>query len=293
RSPGAALAGAAPSATSKGVRNPAGSPSRIGPGRTMSAVFGRRASQQAVQSLQVAKGNLRSGNASSQGSGLTYDGGRGALGKPSVAGGRAVDGGGLSSGLADTPAAATANDLKNVPAPPAIEKTKNKTPYQKLIYGAIAALAIGMIALLLAGHFMKLAQAGNLAMLLPARLLAGLAAMAGLAAAALGAIIWNKYDQMAQGMMFVMAGGMLTLQAGKVLLDSFAGEHAKKEMDSQVGQADKAIYQKLDVTPAAQPQAPATQQLGSMAQQSSAGMSLGPAASPGLTAGPAVPPIVP
>jgi hypothetical protein len=102
-------------------------------------------------------------------------------------------------------------------------------------------------------------------------------------AAAMGAVIWNKYQQMAQGIMFVMAGGMLALQGGKVLLDSFAGEHAKEQIDSGVAKTDSMIDQKLGVPDAASGQS-ATQQLSSLAQQPAA---TAPAVSPGPTVPPA------
>jgi hypothetical protein len=246
--------------------------SRLAASRTLAAgKFGRRAVQQAGQARKVAQGNLRSGNLSSAGSGTTFDGGRGSIGTAGVPAGKATEGVGVGgTGLANTPTATTMKDLKDIQTPPPdVETKKNVTPYQNLIYAAIGALAVGFIALLLAGHFVKLAQAGNMAMWLPAKILSGIAAAAGLAAAVIGGVLWAKWEQMGQGMMFLMSGGLLAYQAGKVLIDSFAAEKAQKELAVKVGAADAAMNASMDVPkaagtpqmdfsmPAAQPNAPA------------------------------------
>lgn len=248
-----------------GARSPAGSGSaypRSSVNRPFTAA-GKRAAQQAAQALRVTRGNLKSGNVNSPGAGLTYDGGRGSVGVPGIGAAHPVEGAGLiGSGVSKDPGvASTAKDIKDISKAPKIDDGKNKTPYQKYIIAAIAALAIGMICLLLAGHLMKLAHAGNAAMLLPAQILAGIAAAAGVAAAACGAVIWTKYEQMGQGLMFVMAGGVLAFQAAKVLMDSFAGEHAQKQIDQQVAQTDKVVADKLNVPETGPKPGLATEQL--------------------------------
>ncbi|HAH07006.1 MAG TPA: hypothetical protein DCM05_10860 [Elusimicrobia bacterium] len=241
--------GSAQAALGGGNHSVRGNPSLKASRNMASSKFGRRAVQQAGQARKLAQGNLKSGQVSSAGSGLTYDGGRGAVGTAGVPAGKATEGVGLGgTGLANTPSATTMKDLKEIQPPvPDVEEKKNVTPYQNLIYAAIGALAVGFIALLLAGQFVKQAQAGNVGMWMWAKLLAGIATAAGIAAAAIGGILWAKYEQMGQGMMFLMSGGLLAFQSGKVLMDAFAAEKAQKELATKVGAADAAMRASLDV----------------------------------------------
>ncbi|MBI3296600.1 MAG: hypothetical protein HYZ75_00435 [Elusimicrobia bacterium] len=151
---------------------------------------------------------------------LPFDGGNAAAAlPPQRAAGTSTGGAGIGS---------TANsilDSRSVtppPAPDADKKGENKTPYQGLVMAATAALMAGTVLLMLAGKL-----ASDPAQKATAQGVAMAAMAAGGAAAAIGGVVSGQYDQLTQGMPFIMGGGILAAQAGMVI--------AKAEKAAQEG----------------------------------------------------------
>ncbi|MFA6091637.1 MAG: hypothetical protein WCU88_04040 [Elusimicrobiota bacterium] len=238
----------------KGAGSSAANRTRMGASR-MSSIRspGGNAARQLRDTSKVVKGNLRSPQMSSPGSGLTYDGGAaqvgaaGGLAAGPAAGGTGIDGAGVSNG---NPNANSVQQTKEVQPPtPKAGETEEKTPYKNLIYAAIGALLVSMLLLFWAskiGDAAKIAVGpAQLALLAKAKMVSMLAAAAAAFAALMGIMLITQYDQMMQGMMFTMAGGIITAKAAMAAFDSTASERAKADIDAtnqaQVAQMNQSL----------------------------------------------------
>ncbi|MBI5244648.1 MAG: hypothetical protein HY922_13350 [Elusimicrobia bacterium] len=199
------------------------------------------AAKQLAATKKVVSGNLRSASVSSPGSGLTYDGGAANVGSAGAsAGGAGVGGAGVGEGAGvHSPGASVANDIKEVsPPPPKTKDNKNVTPYQNLIYAAMGAMALSLLLMYFAGKVGDAAKVdpdpiSKAALAAKAQLLAGLAAIAGGAATVIGVILMREpYNQMMQGMMFTIMGGILTVKAALAAFDSTQADQAKAQMNA-------------------------------------------------------------
>ena len=173
---------------------------------------GSNAMAQARFANRLSKSGARMGNATGAAhtASQPFDGGNraGALGNTRAAG-TSLGGTGISSsanGLLDS------KSVEPPPAPDAKKKGENKTPYQGLVMAAMAALMVGTVLLMIAGKL-----SSNPAQKPAAQAVAAAAMAAGGAAAALGGVIAGQYDQLTQGMPFIMGGGILAVQAGMVI----------------------------------------------------------------------------
>lgn len=253
QAPHPGLAGSISGKSSGGAMRSMSSNTRMG----MSGVGGGRASgrsaaQQLANTRRAVAGNLRSGQVSSAGSGTTYDGGLSPTGNVGPAAGKA--GAGLSQGSGGeglNTARSTSKDLKEISPPPPTTEKENQTPYQKQIYMAIGALAVGMIALMLATHFANKAKTtpppANAGLWTAAQALAGVATAAGAAAAMIGLTIMTKYKQQMQGIMFMASGGILSFQAAKALMDSFSDKEAQEKIAAKDVASHEAARNALGV----------------------------------------------
>ncbi|MFA6029555.1 MAG: hypothetical protein WC969_06865 [Elusimicrobiota bacterium] len=208
----------------------AGSRARMGATRLSAIRPGGTAAKQLGQTSKVVKGNLRSGNVSSPGSGLTYDGGAGSVGSAGTAasgagiGGTGTGGGGIDS----SPGSQVSKDLREVQPPPEpVKDAEDKTPYKNTMYMAIGALLAGMVCLFAAGQFQK---SGNFA---AAQALGWIAAGLGVVAAGLGVVLLSQYGQTMQGGMFALSGAFLAYQGYKAATDATAAEQAQAKITAQ------------------------------------------------------------
>ncbi|MBI5242796.1 MAG: hypothetical protein HY922_03810 [Elusimicrobia bacterium] len=178
-----------------------------------------------------------SSNAASATASRAFDGGSAG---PAAGG---VGTGGVGDGAAGVGAGpSTTEDSKQVepPAPPINDK-KNKTPYQNLIYVGIGALIGGFLLLMLAAQLIK---SGNF---VGAKLASGAAAAAGGVAAGVGGIIAGKYGQMVQGLPFMAGGGILAVQAVRVMMEADkAAQDAKAEGEKKFDDAKTTSDTKLE-----------------------------------------------
>lgn len=209
--------------------------------RRSAVAKGGLASKQAADTMRMtnlAKGS-RSAASSAQFGGATYDGTGGSgnqiggTSAPPSSGGMGTDGKGVDGAVNPN----TAENLREVPKPPEADKTENKTPYQHLVTRAMIAMAVAGIALFAASATSKKAKEANAAgqyiaaanFMMYTKILAGIATAAGGLAAITGIqLTQDPYNQMGQGMMFAMIGGILTFQAAMVLFNDEAGSEADK-----------------------------------------------------------------
>jgi hypothetical protein len=183
---------------------------------------------------------MGAGAGSAAAAGLPFDGGMG-LGQT-----REPSSYGTLGGASDKIGANSEMDIKSVsgeepPKPKDVNDTKNKTPYQGMIYAAIAALMTGQLLVAVAGMLVGQAQkvpgpqaAPLLAM---AKATAAAAMAAGGTAAGLGGAIAGEYDQITQGLPFMIGGAVIAMQAGLVLIKAEkAGQDASQGVNN-AGQA--------------------------------------------------------
>ncbi|HAH05619.1 MAG TPA: hypothetical protein DCM05_03690 [Elusimicrobia bacterium] len=221
-------------------------------GRSGGVGQGGRAARQLAQTSKVVKGNLSSAQPSSQGSGLTYDGAAtnsGAAG--AAAAGAGVGGQGLSpgSGLGN-PAATTAKDIREVTPPaPAVGETENQTPYQNLVYAAIGCMVASLALMYFAGKVGDAAKVdpdpiSKAALAAKAKMLSIFATIAAGACTLIGIVLTQEpYNQMMQGIMFTVMGGILTVKAAMSVFDSTASDQANAQMHADANSiaADKGL----------------------------------------------------
>ncbi|MFH1724295.1 MAG: hypothetical protein ABII00_06700, partial [Elusimicrobiota bacterium] len=196
------------------------------------------------------KRNLASGNVSSQASGAVMDGG-GGIGQIGAApagiegGGTGVDGGGVQSDAVNPNTMQNTRVTEAPPPPDPNKDAENKTPYQNLMYAAMGMIALAGIALMAASMLSKKAKT-NPALLPWAKILAGVAMAAAVAAAAIGVMLMTKYGQKMQGIMFSAIGAIIAFQAGMVLLDDSASDEAKKGTDAELLKGGDEMKAKMD-----------------------------------------------
>jgi hypothetical protein len=174
------------------------------------------------------RGNLASGNVSSQGAGTVMDGGRG--GGSIGAGGGAIAGGGVGTGAAglDTGKVSenTNLDTKEIPsATSSDDDGEDKANYQTEMYAALGGIAVWIGCMIALGFVKKkmkavVAAAGTGVLAAPAaaelaslltmaKLLVGVATLAAGVAVAMGASIVNKGEMMIGGLIAAVGGFML------------------------------------------------------------------------------------
>lgn len=164
--------------------------------------------------------------------------GTGGLSAPAAAG---AGQGGSSVGTGGS-SASDQKDYQPAEPPSPSKSSKNKTPYQGMIYAGVAALAIGMILLVIAGMLVSKAQqlmavpspasiAAAMMLYSIAKMLAVGAAAAGAAAMGAGAAIMSQFGQKLQGGMFIVGGGVLTATAVIVLMSA---EKASSDAQTQL-----------------------------------------------------------
>lgn len=195
-------------------------------GRGLSRARGGTATRQAMNAL----GQNRAAY-SSQAGGRQYDGGSvGGNGTAGVDAGLPSGGPGVGDGGSQpTSTPNTAAQKNEFEAPPPVEG-KNVTPYQKAINMAAMLLAAAMVMIMLIGQVAKAPGGGTTV----AYILAGLAAVIGLAVVAIGAQISSgKYGQPLQGGLLAVAGGAVA--AAAILAATTMGSDATSQEASQSG----------------------------------------------------------
>ncbi|MFA5138888.1 MAG: hypothetical protein WC728_06595 [Elusimicrobiota bacterium] len=184
---------------------------------------------------------MGTGPGSAAAAGLPFDGGM-ALGQSSRASGYGSSLGGTN----DKIGASGEMDIKSFgseepPKPNDVKDTKNKTPYQGMIYAAVAALMMGQILVAVAGQLVGQAQKTpgpqSASLLAMAKATAAAAMAAGGTAAGLGGAIAGEYDQITQGLPFMIGGAVIAMQAGMVLIKA---EKAGQDASQGVGDAGQA-----------------------------------------------------
>jgi hypothetical protein len=205
--------------------------------RTAALSSGGSATSQAKFANRMSRSGMRAGraNAASTYASQAFDGSNslGRTGQVPGGGGGVLGGTGLGTG------ASSIKDSKTIDTPPPpedVKKKSNQTPYQGLIYAGMGALLIGMMLLKMAGQLISQGRSAGpqgAAMIAQGKALAVAAMGAGGAAAGIGAMLMGEYDQMAQGLPFIIGGGALAVQAGMVLAKADqAGEEAQGESDT-------------------------------------------------------------
>lgn len=135
------------------------------------------------------------------------------------------------------------------PPPETPEETKNKTPYQGLIYAAMAALMIGTMLVQVAGKLVSAAQTNPMAapqLLAAAQALAAAAAGAGGTAVGLGAMVADEYKQITQGLPFIIGGAIVAAKAAEVIIKAqAAGSEAEAGVNEAAGSSAADALQAL------------------------------------------------
>lgn len=185
--------------------------------RSMLGASGSKAMNQLGVTNQVVGSNLRSPMVSSQGSGVTYDGGSRTSLNSTAGGG--IQGGGLGvtgNGMSNSPTALKANPANptnSVPSVPPVGSSGNATPWQWAQNVAMGAMALALIAFMLMSFFKKKVLPPSLsshAWLMAAKWAAGIATAAAAVATAMGVVIMTTYGQQMQGMLWTAVGGIFT-----------------------------------------------------------------------------------
>jgi hypothetical protein len=203
------------------------------------------ASRQAVTTRGVTRGSLRGPNLSSQNSGATYDGGRGAQGTAGAGAGLPTAGGvgAAPEGISRKPNASTVQNLNSsTPAPRKVKKAKNKTPYQDLAKIAMLMMAIGALALFIA-NFAK--EQGDSAATPQeqasyyewAQIFGGIAMFAGGIAALIGLFILGQKGQMMQGLIYTVGGGIIAVAGAFIMTDNDKAKNAEAQAKSNAQNA--------------------------------------------------------
>lgn len=212
----------------------------------------RRASKQLVNTNRVVQGHSKRSEVSSAGYGTTYDGAQTSEAGAISGDGVDVSGDGAGPDGVDQRMANpdTLKDLKDVP-PPEEAEGDNATPYQAKIQRAMMAMMIAGALLMVATMLKKNPKTAGMA-----KMVAGLAAMAGAYAAFLGFQIMQEDGQKQQGMIWVLIGGAIAAMAAKIMMEDADCNKSKGECGAAAAKGGEGIGGKLGAAAACPPGTP-------------------------------------